>query len=294
MNTAPPVATVDFTTRRTDNNVSGRVGLQWRPRPNLNYYASYNRGYKGAAANLGRTVTGPAGALLDPEIADAYEIGAKQRFLDGQVSLDISLYDQTIKNIQQTALVTGITPSLVNAGSLRIKGIEVNAGLRPIPRFNLTVGAVYNDAKYSGDNFFPCGPSVTARCPNGPAGSQNLNGQQAIASPRWKVVTTASYEQPLADDLKGTVRVDYNWRSSTQYQLYEDPLTRQPSYGLLDASLTVGAADDRWQLSIFGKNLTDRFFYTNLNTSDFFIGKSFGNIGRDYKRYGGLRLSFKY
>jgi len=294
INTAPPINTVDFKALRKDNNLSGRIGIQWKPRPNLNYYASYNRGYKGAAADLGRTVTGPSGAIIKPELANAFEIGAKQRFFDNMLSLDISLYHQTVKNIQQTALITGITPTLINAGSLKVKGFEVNATARPTDGLVLNVGVVHNDARYSGDNFFPCGPSVTQRCPNGPAGTQNLNHQRAIANPRWKVVASASYEQPIASDLKLGGRVGYVWRSATQYQLYEDPLTEQPSYGLLDASITLGAIDDHWQVSIFGKNLTDKFYYSNLNTADFFIGRSFGNLGRDFRRYGGLRLSYRY
>lgn len=294
-NSAPPIATVDFVTSRKDNNLSGRIGIQWKPQRGLNYYASYNRGYKGGAADLGRTVTGPAGAIIKPEIADAFEIGAKQRFFGDLLALDISLYKQKVKNIQQTALITGITPTLINAGALKVDGVEVNATLRPSTGLVLNGGVVYNDARYSGDNIrFPCGPSVTAQCPNGPTGTQDLNGRRAIANPRWKVVTSASYEHPIDEDLKLGVRVGYTWRSAVQYQLYQDPLTEQPSYGLLDASLTLGAIDDRWQVSVFGKNLTDKFYYANLNTADFFIGRSFGNIGREFRRYGGLRLSYRY
>ncbi|WP_157218935.1 TonB-dependent receptor [Flavisphingomonas formosensis] len=294
-NTAPPVGNINFVSKRTDNNLSGRIGIQWKPRPNLNYYASFNRGYKGSAANQGRAANDAATALLKPEIADAFEIGAKQRFFDGAVSLDVAIYKQKIKNIQQTSIIGGVTVDLINAGALSIKGFEANLTARPIEGLALSAGLVYNDAHYSGKNIsFLCGPSATpgvGRCRAD--GTQDLNGQQAIGSPKWKVVTSASYDIPVGSDLKVNLRVAYNWRSSIQYQLQEDPLTRQPSYGILDASVALGTMDDRVQLTLFGKNLTDKFYYSNLNTADFFIGRQFGNIGRDYKRYGGLRLTYK-
>ncbi|WP_070153717.1 TonB-dependent receptor [Sphingobium phenoxybenzoativorans] len=293
-NSAPPISNITFRSKRTDNNLSGRIGVQWKPAPGLNYYASYNRGYKGPAANQGRAANNAATALLDPEIADAFEIGAKQRLFDGLLTFDIALYKQKIKNIQQSSITGGVTVDLINAGALKIKGFESNLTLRPVDGLSLNAGIVYNDAYYSGDNiFFTCGPTITAECPNGAAGVQNLNGKQAIGSPKWKVVSSAAYDVPVNESLKVSLRVAYNWRSSIQYQLQQDPLTRHPSYGILDASIGVGDLNDRWSLTLFGKNLTDKFYYSNLNTADFFIGQQFGNFGRDYRRYGGLRLTYK-
>jgi iron complex outermembrane receptor protein len=294
VNTAPPISTLAFKANREINNVSGRIGVQWKPQSNLNFYGSYNRGYKGPAANTGRTPTGPDDAIIKPEIADAFELGAKLRLFDNMMSFDVALYKQRVKNIQQSSLIEGITPTLINAGALDIKGVELNVGLRPVEGLSINGGLVYNDAKYDGDASFPCGPSVTPRCPNGPVGIQSLDGQRAIASPKWKVVSSANYEFGVSDNTKLGLRVGYTWRSATQFTLYSDPLTSQPSYGLLDASVTLSEQDDKWQVSVFGKNLTDKFFYSNLNTADFFIGRSFGNVGRDARRYFGMRLSYNY
>ncbi|WP_070153720.1 TonB-dependent receptor [Sphingobium phenoxybenzoativorans] len=296
INSAPPVGTfnVDNATR-SDNNISGRVGIQWQPQRNLNYYASFNRSYKGAAAYQGTGLSNAADALIAPEIAEAFEIGAKQRFFDGALSIDIALYSQKIKNIQQTAVLPGtVTTQLVNAGDLKIKGFELNSSLRPVDGLTLNAALVYNDSQYSGDNFFPCGPSATpgvGQC--GANGLINLNGRRAISSPRVKVVTSATYDIDLEGPLKIRTYAAYNWRSSNQFQLYQDPLTKEPAYGILDASIGLGDDDDRWSLTIFGKNLTNKFYYAYLNTADFFIGRQFGGLTRDYKRYGGLRLTYK-
>lgn len=299
INTADPIAVFGFTgdeAKRTDKNVSGRLGIQWQPQDDMNFYASFNRGFKGAAANQGRIVQGPLVALLDPEIAEAYEVGAKMRLLDGAVSLSVALYKQTIKNIQQTAVLpNSVEVDLVNAGDLKIEGFEATVTIRPTNEITFNGGLVYNDAYYSGDDIsFPCGPSATVGVGTCRAdGTQDLNGTRSISTPKWKVVTSVLYDYDLEGDMRLAARVAFNWRSSIQYQLFHDPLTEEAGYGLLDASITLAADDDLWAVTIFGKNLTNKFYYSNLNTADFFIGRQFGSISRDFKRYGGIRLTIK-
>ena len=296
--TAAPLSTLDFATRRTTNNVSGRVGMQWQPTRDFNYYISYNRGYKGPAADQGRAVASAADALLKPEIADAYEVGAKQLYFDQRLAINASLYYQTIKNIQQSAVLPDTTVTdLVNAGSLKTRGFELDIAALPIENFKLTNGLVVNIAYYASEGTpirFSCGPSETAGVgPCATDDTQSLEGKQAIGTPKIKDVTTASYAVPLPGNLQIVPRLSYDWSSSIQYQLYEDPLTRVPSVGIMNASLGFGTYDDRWVVTAFVNNLTDKFYYDNLNTSDFFIGRSFGNLPRDFKRYYGLRFNLK-
>lgn len=295
---AAPIATLDFSksdTRRHDSNLSGRVGAQWQPTRATNVYGSYSRGYKGPGADQGTGVVSAEVALIDPEIADAFELGWKQRLFDNRLAIDAAIYWQQIDNIQQSAVLPGsVTTALVNAGKLRTKGFEVNLTARPIDAFTFNLGVVHNDARYHGAVFFPCGPSDVAgqgKC--GANGLQSLNGAPSVGSPRWKVVTSVAHQIDLPGDLKVDTRVGYNWRSKINYQLYMDPITSQSSYGLLDASIGIGSRNDRWMVTLFGKNLTNKFYYADRNTADFFIGRSFARIPRDYKRFGGLRFTYK-
>jgi iron complex outermembrane recepter protein len=297
VNTAPPVGGLAFTDdTRTDNNVSGRAGIQWQPTPNQNYYASYSRGYKGAAANEAAGLTSESAALLAPEIASAYEIGAKERFFENRLAIDLSIYTQKITDIQQTAVVPGsVTTSLVNSGALKTNGFEINLTGRPIAGLTLTAGFVYNNARYNTNASFPCGPSATPGTGVCEAnGTFPLNGTFAIGVPEKKLITSAVYTKDIGNDLELTTRVGFDWRSAIQYQLYHDPLNEAPSLGLLEASVGLGSRDDRWQIVLFGKNLTDKFYYAYLNTANNFIGQSFGYFPRDYQRYGGVRLTYRF
>ncbi len=296
---ATPISTLSFDyddASKSFDNLSGRVGLQWQPNRNTNIYASYNRGYKGPAVNRTTGVVDASSVILKPEIADAFEIGAKLRFLDGALGIDASIYKQEIKNVQQASIRPGtIIPDLINAGNLKTDGFEFNVNAHPLDGLNFNVGVVYNDARYSGGVVFNCGPTqtTTGTCPNDPsAGFQVIDGKKAIFVPKWKVVSNADYSFPVGNDLKVELRTQYSWRTSIQGTLFQDPLTESPKRGQLDASIGIGADDDQWQVTVFGRNLTNSFYYGWINTVSV-IGLNYGNLPRDFHRYFGLRLTYK-
>lgn len=296
----PPISELTFSyedSAKSVDNLSGRAGIKFQPDRDTNIYFSYNRGYKGPAVNRTTGVLDADSVILKPEIADAFEIGFKKRFFDRRVGVDLSLYKQKVKNVQQASIRPGtIIPDLINAGDLKTDGFELNVNARPVDGLTLTAGVVYNDARYANGVVFNCGPTQvnTGTCPDDPdAGFQVLDGKQAIFVPKWKVVSTAAYEFPVADDLKMGLRAQYNWRSDVQGTLFQDPLTVSPSRGQLDASVSVGAEDDGWEVTLFGRNLNNSFYYGWINTVSV-IGTNYGNLPRDFERYFGIRLNYRH
>src|SRR3546814_8074990 len=83
-------------------------------------YASYSKGYKSGTFN-GRATSGPALNVVLPENSDSYEIGVKSQFWDRRVTLNLSVYDVTYKNLQTTVTVRDSTgapaTALINARS---------------------------------------------------------------------------------------------------------------------------------------------------------------------------------
>jgi iron complex outermembrane receptor protein len=293
VNSAPPTGVTSFTSSKSYSDLSGRAGIQWQPQHGINFYASYNKGYKGPAVNSASSATAN-GALVPPEKANAFEIGAKLRLFDNRLAIDASMFKQTIDNIQQTAVLNGVQTTLISAGALKTDGFEVNIIANPTRSLTLTTGVAYNNARYSGPYRFTCGPSYTPGvgiCDIN--GTLPLDGLPAIGIPRWKVVSSATYKREVGANLVATGRVSLEWRTPIQYTLFQDPVyTRDGNTGILNASLSVGKSDDRWQLMVFVNNITDKFHYSYLNTSATTIGNSYGTLPRDYKRYGGLKLSY--
>jgi iron complex outermembrane receptor protein len=292
--TAAPIATLDFLDSRSYNNISGRAGLQWQPTQDLNYYASYSHGYKGPAA--GTAATSAAQGIVNPEIANSYEIGAKLRFLDNRVALDMDVFYESIVGIQEDVVPPGmtLTNQLINAGTLITRGVESTFQVAATKNIKFDGGLVYDHADYH--NFrFACNSAQT-RGTGGCAadGTQDISGQQAISSPKWKGIFNSTYSDKLPSiPYNYYLNVGFVWVSSIQYLIGDDPLTREPSHGLLSASAGLKSNDGHWELQLYGKNLTNHLYYNSLYSAPF-LSNQFAWLSRDFARYGGVNLKYSF
>jgi outer membrane receptor protein involved in Fe transport len=104
---------VSIRDERNEDEFTGTAVLSWKPMDDLLLYASYSRGYKAGGFNLDRSALkapapsfaslGGAQALVgnlqfDPEIVNAFEIGAK--YATGPFSISVAAFRQQFKNFQ--------------------------------------------------------------------------------------------------------------------------------------------------------------------------------------------------
>jgi iron complex outermembrane receptor protein len=292
----PAASTTAFTASDNVGNWSGRAGIQWQPTDVQNYYASVNRGYKGPAVDVGR-LANPADfpAITKPEVATAFEIGTKQRLLNGRITGSLAIYDQKIANIQQTVLLPGSTLGvLANAGDLDSKGVEFESHIAVTKDLRIGAGYAYTEATYENAGNASCytGQTAAQGCV---AGRQDISGEPAIGSPKSKYnISLDETRQLSAAQAHIVFSADWTWNSKIQYSVNQDPMTVDKSHGFLNASLSLVSDNGHWEATLFGKNLTNEFSYGTLNAADGFIGRVFGWIGRDYARYGGVTVKYKY
>jgi outer membrane receptor protein involved in Fe transport len=140
------------TVRQQWKEWTGRFNASWTPKLDFTdqtmVYASYARGYKGGGANppppepsflsFESLATHPP--TFDPEFVNAYEVGTKNRLLDGSLVLNGDLFYYDYKGYQISQIVDRTSINLnVDA---KVKGAELEATWEPVPglRFNLTGG----------------------------------------------------------------------------------------------------------------------------------------------------------
>ncbi|PIB23394.1 SusC/RagA family TonB-linked outer membrane protein [Maribacter sp. 4G9] len=84
---------------------------------------------------------------LQPEQTSSFEIGADIRFFGDQLSFDVSYYNALTKD-QIISLPIGIssgyTQQVVNAGSVRSKGLEIITGISPVVSDNFSWNSTLN------------------------------------------------------------------------------------------------------------------------------------------------------
>ena len=151
---------------------TGRAALSYTFDNGVLVYASYNRGYRAGAINGGGYTSSSGITYVQPETVNAYEIGAKGRFLDGRLTLALAAFYDDYRNQQLQDTRAGPVSFLINAPKSELYGGEAEATFRVTPAFSLygalgLLHATYQelelqDTNLAGDDL-PFAPHVTAQ-----------------------------------------------------------------------------------------------------------------------------------
>jgi outer membrane receptor protein involved in Fe transport len=253
---------------QTFNDWSPEFTLTWKPSENVTVYGAYKTAYKsGGFSNSGFVSAGtiPSDVAFAPEKARGFEAGIKTMLADRQLRLNLGVYSYKYVNLQvdffnsQTfAFIT------TNAGSARTKGVELEFEFAPyaVPGLNLHGTINYNRARYL-HYIAPCygGQSIAQGCntvfQGGPG--QDLSGAPTAVAPKWTGSLGVSYETAVGDGTALGFSLDSRYSDSYLASGFAHPLSKQSSYLTLDGTIRVKFADERYELALIGKNLTNRF-----------------------------------
>ncbi|MEO0031516.1 MAG: hypothetical protein RIS94_1274 [Pseudomonadota bacterium] len=125
--------------------LTGRLAVNYTFDSGQMLYASYSRGYR-SAAYCGQCFTAPIGTTK-PEKVDAYEIGAKGKFLDNMLTMSLSAFLMKYRNSQINE-TNGPQTLLANVDKSKIQGIEFETTLAPLNNFRISLNGSFLDAKY--------------------------------------------------------------------------------------------------------------------------------------------------
>lgn len=243
----PPLgADYDVRGRKTWNALTPRFAVDWQVTPDALIYASATRGFKsGGFQGIAGTAASQS-TPYDPEYAWSYEGGAKTQWLDKRLQLNVSVFHTDYKDLQVSQLVPLCCVVVGNAATAEIDGVEVELVARPIPGLQLEAAYGYLDAKFSS---FANGATA------------NFTGNDLPRSPKDKIHLGAQY----GFDAEGwgvLGRVDYTNQSRMYFEASNIPTQKQEGYINLDARVSLTSPDKRWQLAVWGKNLTDELVAT--------------------------------
>ena len=254
--------------RLKEHNVSWRVGADWKPVPGTLAYVTVSKGYKS-----GTYPTLPASVYvqLNPvrqESVLAYEIGTKTRLDHNRLQIDGALFYYDYKNKQLYDSVPdplgifGVLNALVNIPTSEEKGAELSVRYRPIPQLTLRGSATYLDSAVTGD--------FTAYNPYSLATTINLKGEPFPNTPKWSAIAGGQYNWNVFGgryDVYFGADVNYVGRSQGQFGNASavaegNPSLEINSYATLDLRLGVDSADGHWSAQLFGRNVTNRYYWT--------------------------------
>jgi len=208
------------------------------------------------------------------ETVDSYEVGLKSRFFDRKLLFNLALFWDEHHDLQLSIFSGGTTAASVvtNAGSARIRGVEVESIFRPIPTLTVNASVAYLDLEYL--TFIDNGVDV----------SDNRAFPQ---SPRYTAGLSVDWEVLKADF--GTLSLIGDVSYTSSYFTYPYPLvaatpsdqnaytTRSPGQTIVNARAVLsdlGWGETKTEVSLWVKNLFEEDRPRNL--LDF--GPGFGGL----------------
>ncbi len=243
------------------DNVSYRATARFKYNDTGMIYLTRSTGFKSGQFN-GSVRTVPL-TTVRPETLGAWEIGLKDRPLSW---LDVTLaaFDYKYNDIQLTVFNT-FNPALgtnilLNAASAKTRGGELQADARLGGSARANLGVSYLPvAQYSR---FPNAIDYVPRA-DGLGATQlvtDLSGARMPYSPRW----TANFGLGKTIDLGGgKFDLDANGYYKTRFEWIPGHRFGQPSLFILNATATWRAPNDKYNIGVFGRNLTDRKYLTS-------------------------------
>jgi iron complex outermembrane receptor protein len=235
------------------SNVTPKIGFQWFLNDNAHIYSFWSKGFRSGGFNFrnARPDVIPPGPTEEEENT-TIEIGIKSELAGGRVRLNAAMFHNEIEGMQRELNMPDaqvvVLQGTINAGDVTIKGVELDVVALVTDNFSINASYGYQDGTYDRVN-----PAFAAFLgPNLPR----------LAPSNYSV--GASVDIPMGGAGLVNLMANYSFREGHAYndsntENYEDQRR-------LNASVNWFLANESWQVSLYGRNLTDEANWGNLTT----------------------------
>ncbi|MBH80128.1 MAG: TonB-dependent receptor [Gammaproteobacteria bacterium] len=258
------------------NETTWRVVMDYKPTDDQLWYAGVSTGF--LAGGYSETCSQPVTCIpYDPETNINYEGGFKGDLLDGRLRLNAAVFYTDFDDLQRNQVfrfddpITG-TPGqetiTLNAGKSHAFGVEVETTWLLTDRFQLRASVGYLDAQYDEFEFE----------------GLDLTSLDIPFASKWQIGAQGIYDQMLGNGAALTYVVSAHFQTDAEMSPF-DPnaatglnpkfpgfVARHPTYTqleertLVDASITYTSANEKYWISLWGKNLLNEKYRTSANS----------------------------
>jgi len=257
---------------RAFNNVSWKVGLDYRLGARSMLYGLVSRGFKGGAfnstANFRADILDGSGRAIAvrPEVITDYEAGIKTDIVPGRLRVNASVFYYDYKDYQTNQLVLGgaALQVLSNLPKANLYGAELEVTAEPIKNltFNLGAGLLHSEIKKALD------PALVG------------NKLPLAEDFNWNALVKYDIETSI-----GTFSPEVSAKHTGAYYGTKENTQKLGDYTLFNARIGFESAGGKYYGSVWGTNLGDKIVPVSADDPTEYWGSNLA-ILTQHRRYG--------
>ena len=307
---ADPVAITVPNPRLHAKNWSPELTVTFTPTDDFTVFGALKQGYKSGSFIM----TLPPQPGLDNSFGDERvrggEVGFKARMFDRALSFNAAFYYYKYNDLQvgTNEVTNGVVPVIrtINAGASKVYGVDVETTYRPpVDGLSLRLAVNWNHARFTRFENAPCtgGQLVSEGCDQLPTevtdpaqiaagyfvtepgtgrrlryNAQSLAGIPLPKAPSWQINGGFDYEMEAGDNLLVKFGANGQYSSKFLTSLGRRSDFFQSGYVKLNANVSVGAANDAWEVALLANNLTNQFTTGNCTQFAGATGNILGSV----------------
>ena len=217
-----------------------RASLDWDITDDHMIYATYSEGFKSGAFNSHTNSPLLASVPLLPESATNMEIGARTQWLDGRLRFNLTYFDVEYEDLQTWSLIDFVL--VADNAAAELDGVEADFAVLFTENFSINGSFSTLDGKFT-------------------EGANIGNDLRRAPELTWSISPNLSipFASGAALDLVATA----SYTDEYHMELDNDLRGLEPDVTVVDASVRYTAASERWDLTLWGKNVTDELYATH-------------------------------
>lgn len=235
-----------------NDNISGKLGIEYRPRDDVMIFANYSSGFKSGGFNGGflDLTDGviPPDTPYDEEQLNSFEVGIKSTLAEGRARFNVTVFSYDYEDYQ--ALTFSGLSQFIDNSDADVSGLDLEFVWHPGENWDILLGASFLDTEV--DQVIVQGTAVS--------------GTEMVLAPEFTLNGLLRYAVPLTDESWVAFQVDFNHQGDHFFDITNSDVSKEDAYTVLNARVSY-QMNDNWNLAAWAKNLTDEEY--RVYTFDF-------------------------
>jgi outer membrane receptor protein involved in Fe transport len=198
----------------------------------------------------------PAGSFeFEDEKALAFEVGTKISLLNNTAEINVAVFRTNFDNLQVSIFDGTLGFNVGNAAKAITQGVELDGRWAITDDWSMNGSLGYLDFEFDDFKNGQCNQGQAATSADGLC---DYTGQTNQYVADFSGNLGVSYEHPLTEDLLFKSTLDSQFTTSYNPSQNLDPRVEQSGYAIWNLRVGLGSADEKWEVALLGRNLTDR------------------------------------